>query len=363
MDRSTSLFTIAASLVLLMPLAAGSKAEYLDTLPSSQADDGYFTFYFDNDAFSGNDHNYSNGLRFSWISGDRTVEELGPVQRYLRSISGDADSYGIFQRLSPFEDPEQVRYNYGFSLTQLMFTPDDRDSFEQPIGQRRYAGWLGLGFSLHVKDQKVLNSVELILGTTGSNSLAETTQDFIHDLAGLNKFNGWDHQVPNEVTADISFVQKRRADFATFENGPFQADGLTQWGLRLGTFRTDAHLGTFFRAGYHLPPDFSDPRLSETAYSHGYFGDHDDYEGNWSVYSIFGATVRGVAHDATLDGPVFRDFETGNDREALVGEVFCGVGIRYRSVELSYVHTWRTEEYKDQVEPGDFGSIAVRARF
>jgi hypothetical protein len=64
-----------------------------------------------------------------------------------------------------------------------------------------------------------------------------------------------------------------------------------------------------------------------------------------------------------LDGPVFRDFETGNKREPLVGEIFCGVGVRYRRMELSYVHTWRSEEYRDQAEPGDFGTVALRVKF
>jgi hypothetical protein len=359
-SRYCSLAALAAALVF-----AGSALgqTHLPISPFPDRDDGYFTFYFDNDAFSGNDRDYSNGLRFSWISGDRKLEELGSVQRFLRPLSGDSDSLEIFKKITPFEDPAKGRYNYGFSLTQLMYTPDDRDAFSQPEGQRRYAGWLGLGFSLHVKDEKILNSVEFILGTTGRNSLAESTQDFIHDLGGMDKFNGWDDQVPNEITADISFVQKRRAEFAEFERGAFRIDGLTEWGLRLGTFRTDAHLGGFFRAGYHLPPDFSDPRLSETAYSHSYFGDGEGYDGNWSVYSLFGATVRGVAYDATLDGPVFRDFETGNKREPLVGEIFCGVGVRYRRVELSYVHTWKTEEYRDQAEPGDFGTVALRMKF
>jgi len=45
-------------------------------------------------------------------------------------------------------------------------------------------------------------------------------------------------------------------------------------------------------------------------------------------------------------------------------ELFCGGGIRYRQAELSYVHTWRTQEYEQQRERvADFGSVAVRVRF
>lgn len=325
---------------------------------------GYLTFYLDNDLFANTDRDYTNGVRMSWISPNRNADKLDYFQRFLRRFSGDENSFNIFQKLTGFSDPHDIQYNYGISLTQLMFTPESAAPYTQPVGERRYAGWLALGYSLHVKDDNILNSVEFTVGTTGPNSLAENSQDFIHSIRGIDKFNGWDYQIPNEITADLSFVQKRRADFVKVNYGIFRMDGITEWGARLGSFRTGAHLGGLFRAGLNLPPDFSDPRLSETAYSNLYFDTDDHYMGNWSLYLIFGSTVRAVAHDATLDGPLFSDFETGNHREPFVGEVFGGAGIRYRDVELSYVHTWRTEEYEEQRGGlADFGSIAMRFRF
>jgi len=343
--------------------ACASAQTSLPALDQVNNETGYLTFYLDNDVFAGQDKDYTNGFRVSWISDDRTEKELGLIQRGLRRFSGDDESFGIFKQITNFEDPSKIRYNYGFSLTQLMYTPEDFASFEQPVDQRRYAGWLGLGMSLHVKDDQVLNSIEFTLGTTGPNSGAEHTQDFIHDLKGSETFNGWDNQIPNEITGDLSFVQKRRAPFFTRGNGAVSMDGLTQWGLRLGTFRTEAQVGGFFRVGYNLPSDFSDPRLSDTAYSHRYFGHDAAYTGNWSVYTLYGTMAHAVAHDATLDGPLFHHFETGNRREPFVGEVFTGLGVRYKSVEVSYVHTWRTQEYREQVSDSNFGSLAMRIRF
>lgn len=349
--------------LLLLPLLLSTARADRDS-PLPDWGEGYLTTYLDNDLFANTDRDYTNGARLSWISSNRDVAELGSVQRMLRRLSGDAESFAIFRGLSGFEDPDDLQYNYGFSLTQLMFTPELAAPYVQPPGERRYAGWLAVGFSLHVKDDRILNSVELTLGTTGPNSLAENSQDFVHSARGIDKFNGWDYQIPNEITADLSFVQKRRVDFVKWNFGAFRMDGLTEWGARLGSFRTAAHVGGFFRAGFNLPPDFSDPRLSETAYSNLYFDSDDPYTGNWSAYFLFGATGRGVAFDATLDGPLFSDFETGNRREPFVAEVFGGGGIRYRQVELSYVHTWRTEEYEQQRGGvADFGSVALRLRF
>lgn len=328
------------------------------------ADSGYITYYLDNDLFAGKDQNYTNGARIAWISKNFEAKELGEFGRAMRVFSGDETSWNFLQQLTNFRDPKMVRYNYGVSLTQLMFTPKDRLSFTQPEGERRYAGWLGLGLSLHAKDENVLNSFEWIVGTTGSNSLAENTQDLVHSLRNIPKFNGWrESQIPNSITFDTIFTQKRRANFASYYDGMLQMDGISEWGVRLGSFRTDAHVGALFRLGYNLPPDFSDPRISATAYSHRYFAGGRDYRGNWSVYGMFGSTVSVVAYDASLDGPLLTNFDTGNQRSILVGEIFAGMGIRYREWELSYVQTLRTKEYREQDDRTVFGSLALRLRF
>ncbi|MGB6223402.1 lipid A deacylase LpxR family protein [Haloferula sp.] len=350
-------FRLIAPLFCLGPLAmAGVEPPEVDQ-------EGYLTFYLDNDLFGGEDRDYTNGARLSWISGNRDIGEFGLVRGFLRKLSGDAESFRAFQALTGFEDPEAIRYNFGLSLTQLMFTPDDPYPYTQPPGQRRYAGWLALGVSLHVKDDRILNSVELSVGTTGEHAFAEPTQDFVHSAQGIPKFNGWDNQIPNEITVDLSFVQKRRLDLANFGYRAIRIDGLGEWGARLGSFQTNAYAGGFFRLGYNLPPDFSDPRLSSTAYSHRYFNTPIGYSSPWSVYAIFGGNVRLVAFDATLDGPLFTDFNTGIERRPLVGEVFFGGGIRYKAVEFSYVHTWRTEEYQTQGGISNFGSLSARVRF
>lgn len=330
----------------------------------SWATKSYLTFYFDNDLFGGSDANYTNGARLAWISGAMDFEDVGPVQRWMRPFTGDRESLPMFQALTGFRDMEAVEYHFGASLTQLMFTPESWWVYGQPPLERRYAGWLGLGLSLHVKDDQVLNAVEFTIGTVGPNAMAEESQDAVHGARDLYKFNGWNSQVPNELTLDLSLVQKRRLEFFSLGDGAIRLDGVGDWGVRLGNFRTRAHIGGMFRLGYNLPPDFSDPRLSDTAYSHRIFRDGQDYEGPWSAYLLFGATARAIAHDATIDGPLFEpDFNTGNHREPFVGEVFAGFGLRYRDCELGYAHTFRSKEYREQLGAQDFGTVAVRVRF
>ena len=349
-----------AGSLLLVVMPGLALAQAFNFLPDRG--NAYLTFYLDNDLFGGSDQDYSNGARLSWISGARDPKEFGRLQNALRKLSGDADSLRIFRRLSGFDDPKEVEYNYGFSITQLMFTPEDPHAPEAPPGERPYAGWLGASLSIHTKDSHAQNSVDLALGTTGRRAYAKQTQDFVHDVRGIDKFEGWDSQIPSEPTFNIYYTQKRRLTFLETQRGDFAIDGFGEWRLAIGNFRTDTDVGALIRFGWNLPVDFSDPRLLVTAYSHQPFKTGRRRESDWSIYGLAGGRGAAVAHDITLDGPVFDNFDTGVKREPLVGEIYAGFGIRYRRVVLSYVHTFRSPEFREQNDGQDFGSLALSYR-
>jgi hypothetical protein len=37
--------------------------------------------------------------------------------------------------------------------------------------------------------------------------------------------------------------------------------------------------------------------------------------------------------------------------------------VRIKAVEVSYAHTWRTEEYEEQLGNASFGTLSVRLQF
>lgn len=359
---------LAAALLAFSPWPARG-----DTEPPEPGDEqpiagggGFLTFYLDNDLFANTDRDYTNGARLSWISDDRPLFGFVPARKRLEKMAGSRPSDSLLARISGFDpdnvDRGEIAVNYGFSLTQLMFTPDDPEATSQPPGQRRYAGWLGVGFSVHAKDERALNSVELIFGTTGPRSLAQESQNLIHEIRDIPEFQGWDDQIPNEFTLDLAYVQKRRIPLMEPGRAGFAIDGFGEWSARLGTFRTLAYGGGFFRAGFNLPADYSDPRLTATAYSEQFFDTGSAPAADWSLYAIFGASATGVFYDATLDGPLFKNFDTGNTRETWVGDSFAGFGVRWKKFEFSYVRTWQSKTYKEQVGNPSFGSVALRLR-
>ena len=317
--------------------------------------------YLDNDLFADRDENYTNGLRLSWISDARPVCSFGWFQQRLDDLTR-AKRLGWFRRLSGWSDAADLEYNYGLSLTQLMFTPTDPVARERLPNQSPYAGWLGIDFSVQTKDDDALNAAAIAIGTTGRNAFAREAQDFVHDLRGIPNFNGWDLQVEGEATLNGFFVQRRR--FAPDpENDDFAIDGFWEWRLALGNFLTEIGTGTMVRFGWNLPNDFADARLSVSGYSHQPFrATRQTDDRRWSIYGITGFRAALVGHHIAIDGPVFRDSRYPAACEPLFGEAYVGFGVAYRRWMVNYVHTYQSKRFRGQQDFHAFGSLVLSYR-
>lgn len=128
------LYCALCAMVLLTTCDVGATGAF-GLLPDRG--DAYLSFYVDNDLFAGTDENYTNGVRIAWISGSRDPKQFGTVQRGLRKLTGDSKSLKVFQRISGFRDLTNIEYNYGTSITQLMFTPEDPNAPKSPPGERK----------------------------------------------------------------------------------------------------------------------------------------------------------------------------------------------------------------------------------
>ena len=334
-------------------------------LNTQEEQHSYLTFYYENDLFNGEDANYTSGGRLSYITPGQPAVDIAFIQHTLDFLSGGEDSSELMKKIWGLGDRSKVRYSYGFALTQQMFTPENKFSAEPDPGDRPYVGWLGLGFSVHARDHRTLNSVEISLGTVGPHAFAEDTQDYIHDIRDLDKFQGWDSQMPNEPTLNIVFNQKRRWHLLEDANLPMnlEIDGFHETGVSLGNFLTDIHVGGLIRIGWNLPVEFSDARLTQTAHTQRLFSNGESGGERWSGYAILGARGSAVFHDITIDGPVFRSYDTNIKREPLIGEAYIGFGVRRGNWEFGYVHTYRSKQFESQGDPQGFGSVAIRKQF
>ena len=313
---------------------------------------GHLTVYFENDLFGGGDQDYTNGTRLSWLSENLPDGALPDVSRWLRNTFD-------------FDDADNLRLNYGFSLQQLMFTPSDLSASEVIRNDRPYAGWTALGASLHAKTLNTVRSLELSVGVIGESSYAEDIQDWVHDWRDSPKAQGWDNQLHDELAINLFFESQHR--FLTdrsFIPG-VEMDLLPRHGIALGNVLTAADLGIVMRAGYNLPENFGNQKLGPTAYNQEIYYDDQGrriHKGDFSCYLFFGGNARAKAWDIFLDGNTTGDSHSV-DKNYLVAELEAGIGLRYRDIHLTYTHTFRSEEFRNQEDPPQFGSLAITIPF
>ena len=316
----------------------------------------------DNDLFSGSDRDYTNGVRIGFVQEIPLESKRGQrINKRLRD--GAKKIKGRLQSLR-LDDDADLRFARGFGITQLMFTPEDPLALSAPEGERPYAGWLGVEYSLHVKTDRLVNSLSLSVGSTGESSLAQQAQNWVHrNISNSPIFQGWDSQVPSELTVNLHFDHKQRFNRLTkriSSRSGLEIDGYYEGGISAGNFRTDAYIGSLARIGYRLPESFSTPRVQLGSYGHKLFSDKKNYGKKFSAFAFAGIRATAVAHDITLDGPVFRKFDTGVESTPLVGELIYGLGIRYKRVDLTFSQSLRSDEFTGQTENQAFGSIMLR---
>lgn len=320
-------------------------------------------FQIDNDILSGSDRDYTNGVRFAFI---KEIDEDSVTNSFLkRNLSKIVTDN---EKISPIRhwllpQTQDVRFAWGVGLSQLLFTPEDFNALSAPEGERPYAAWLGFEYSLHAKNANKANSITLSIGTTGENAFGQEAQDWVHEnISGSPIFQGWDSQIPNELTVNLHFDHKQRINLAdSFNFAGLEYDGYYESGASLGNFRTDAYIGGVFRAGINLPASYSTPRVQLGSYGHDFFQSANDDDKRFSLLTFVGLRSTIVAHDITLDGPVFTDFDTGVDSKFLVNELLLGFGARYGNFALSFTQTFRSDEFDGQTENQIFGSLMLRA--
>lgn len=217
------------------------------------------TVRLENDMFTGTDQNYTSGVGFTLISHDipgKLRAECLPSPLWLNAR--------LIQFLNPgfLIDPASTQ-NVVAKFGQSMYTPEDYSRTDLITNDRPYAGliYVGLAWNRRRMNEQtaveVLDTREFTLGVIGPWSLAEQSQNFVHDMIGSNRFMGWEHQLKNEPAFQIALDRK----YKTFR-GPMailpglSSEVIRSVGLRLGNIETSATMGIGGRIGWNLPNDF-----------------------------------------------------------------------------------------------------------
>ena len=286
------------------------------------------SFHLENDMFVGDDDNYTNGVRFAWMSG--TTSRSHTFSGMLGTVLGGTNA---------------------------------SDSWRRFMGMSGSAN-LTLGLTSLVKNEDRANSLELQLGTTGTNSLAKGSQHFIHKLWGMEQWPGWANQLPGEMTANLFFKRYYRLRGLEKRYGSgFETDALAYWHADAGTVKVQAGGGMSFRFGYNLGNTSPENSIRGATSAAPPFVYNRMSVSNWGYYGYIHAAVRAVAHDLYLDGTVFRSSPKYVNKYPVVGEWGYGFGLRYKRSELLFGLHYMTKEYTQQESMQCVGVLQLRHTF
>ncbi len=333
------------------------------------------TVRLENDLLTGTDRNYTNGVSLALVSRDiegRLRPECLPLP------------LGLYTRLLARLDPgfrrgaaaASTSQNVVARVGQAMYTPADETRSDLIENDRPYAGllYLGLAWNRRVHAQgsahEMLDSRELTLGVIGPWSLAEESQNLIHDLRGIDRFGGWDHQLRNEPAVQLAMERK----FKPYAEGAVRSgwthDAIGSFALRAGNIETAASAGVELRAGWNIPNDFGsypirpggENRPPSAVAGLRASNPRSTRAPRPGAHAFVNLEARAVAWDFSLDGNLMHASHHVT-RRPWVAQAALGVSSQWliagRGLRVALMRVWRTSEFEEQAGHHAFGSIAL----
>ncbi|WP_411293326.1 lipid A deacylase LpxR family protein [Thiohalomonas denitrificans] len=339
------------------------------------------TARLENDLFIGRDQNYTNGVVFTAVSHDipgrlQTKCLPKPVRLHAKFIQ--LVNPGFWSDAGDSAPTQNVIVKFG----QSMFTPEDYTRTDLIPDDRPYAGLLYVGMSWNRRkheprsNREMLDTREVTFGVIGPLSLAEESQNVVHDMVGSERFAGWEHQLENEPALQLAMDRKFKEYRGTGAVTPgFSADSISSLGLRLGNIETSATLGIEGRIGWNLPNDFGTYPIRPGAENRPPSASvHSSPSGTPSAaprvrpgVQLFGTLeAKLVAHDFSLDGNLFRSSHRVT-RRPWVAQASIGISVHGlvsgNGVRLAVMRIYRSREFEEQQANQAHGSVALSIEF
>ena len=312
----------------------------LPAIPAKAAESGTYALIFENDLFYRTDRDYTNGIELNWSP----------------SRESSAARPSLFTDMLPAFFPRgDLRASY--SLGQMMFTPEDTKAFNPPLTQRPYAGYLYGALALTSARDGREDQLRILLGMIGPASLAQDSQDFVHQLRGFALPQGWHTQLRDEPGLVLSYRHSQElADFALREEKIF--DIAANYGGAVGNVFDYAEAGAAARLGFNLPADSGPPQIDPARPGSRIYQPQADF----GAYIFSGFQGRAVVRNLFLDGNSFQPSRSV-PKENFVGEFSAGGALAFEKFRISFVHVFRSQEYRAQKGWDQFGTISLSVNF
>ena len=313
-----------------------------------------YNFRLENDLFNNTDSDYTSGVNFSWVSANLQNFLDDPcLPHWVRQFNQ------MFESAQPSAGTSR---NMVITAGQLMFTPKDRTRTDVIRTDRPYAGWLYLGLGYNARNDQRMDSAEINLGVVGPAALGQQSQNFIHDLRGIPRFNGWDNQLKNELGLQLVAERKKRIWEYQRSSGP-QLDGIVHYGASLGNVRTYLNAGLALRIGSHIPNDFGTSPIRPGGDGSAPLEDNATHRfSEGGLHAFISADARLVARDIFLDGNTFAESHHVEKR-LVVGDIASGFAWQWPGGKLAYAHYINSKEFYGQSATHGYGSVTLSIEY
>jgi len=229
MTRPVLRFTI------LLLFSAGHVAQAL-------AAEEFATFIFENDVFTDNsDDGYTNGIGYAWGRAGFNEFDDSNTPSWIRWLSEDL-------YISTMPDKRRA---ITYQIFQAITNPTDSEIKDLQPDDYPYAGTLTWKVTQYAIDDKLTDTVSLLLGAVGPVSLAEPMQKFVHELTDSADPKGWDNQLNNEPLFQLGAGRKWRLLEGNISGGT-DYDVITAVEGTVGNHSSNADVGVTFRFGKDL---------------------------------------------------------------------------------------------------------------
>lgn len=298
------------------------------------------SFRWENDTFGGTDRFYTDGISLA-------VSHTGPS--WMDPVA-DWLPWG------------EGRRTVGYDVGQAMFTPSDKDLAVPDPEDRPYAGILAIGLALHVEKEDSYHGLKFVTGVVGPSSLAEETQNAVHDCIGNDRSQGWDYQLEDEPIFNFAYEYRHRF-LLSGESEHWSLQAFPLGGAWLGNMLIQGQAGGVIRFGFNMPDDFGPTLVRGLGHMPPPRWDRKSGAKSGWGFSVYGGGVANlVLRDITLDGNTFKD-SASVDKEFFVPAAGLGVAVGNRRFQASFSYVFWGREFEGQDDNSEFGSLAFAYLF
>ena len=317
------------SFLWISAAALSAAAMYTNPLPQ-EGEAGYspqprhhFRLVAENDSAFGRDGNYTSGVRLDYA---------------YRMANDDA---------------------WGMSLTQNIYTPEVHTGGRVP-GQQGYAGAFTLGASYILRGEHVGCSTELQLGAIGKASIARETQNGLHKMFDIDRWDGWQDQVPSEAVVQLTSRQDFRLPFLEYTSASgWQTDAIAYTCEDVGTLMVSAGAGFTLRVGRNLPAAMDVVGNQRAAFGISTIKRPQYSREELSYFLLVSCYVAYVARDFAIDGGLTHHFEQTCSRVPWQVQTRVGVGASYKGIDYFAGMLLYSDRYRTQGWDGRVGTFSI----